>query len=570
MKNLEIAKILYMIAEMLDMKGEAFKPAAYQKAARSVESMSEDIEEVYKRGELKEIPGVGEHIAQKIEELIKTGKSKYYEDLKKQLPMKVDELMSVPGLGAKRIMLLYQKLKIRNLKDLERAAKEHRIQKLERFGVKIEEDILRGIEIAKTKGKRFLLGYIMPLAEEIKEKLAKLGSVDRVEIAGSYRRQRETIGDIDILVTSSNAKEVMDYITTMSEVSDVLAKGPTKSTVILKNGLQVDVRVLKSSEFGSALQYFTGNKDHNIELRKIALSKGYTLNEYGLFKLKGKQLVAGKTEEEIYKKLGVDIMPPEMRENHGEIKLAMMHKLPKVISYNSLKGNLHTHSTYSDGNDSIEEMAKSAEKLGFEYLGISDHVGQLAITHALNESRLIKQAKEIDKLNKKLGIRIFKGAEVDILKNGRLALSRKAQEKLDFVIGSIHLGFKMSEKEMTSRIVSALENDRVHILAHPTGRLIQQREAYPLNFEKLFDTTKETETALEINCSPERMDLNGELCRAAKQAGCKFVVSTDAHNKSHLGYFNLGIAMARRGWLEEKDVINTFSLKKIEKILKSK
>ena len=570
MKNIEIAKILNEIAEMLEMQDVQFKPRAYQKAARVVESLSEDIEEVYKRGELEKLPGVGESIAQKIEEMIKTGKLKYYLQLKKKMPMDVDELMRVPGMGPKRIKLLYQKLKVKNLKDLEKAAKQHRIEKIKGLGPKVEEDILKGIKFARKKRGRFLLGYIIPDAEEIKNKIKKLRSVKQIEIAGSYRRRKETVGDVDILVTSSKPKEVMDYFVSMPDVSDVMAKGMTKSMVRLHNGLQVDVRVLKEKEYGSALQYFTGNKEHNIELRKIALSKGYTLSEYGLFKLKGKKWIAGRTEEEIYKKLGVDWMPPEMRENNGEIEAAQKHKLPKLIGYGAAKGDFQTQTNWSDGADSIEELAKMGIKLGWKFITITDHVGQLAITHALNEKRLAKQAKEIDKLNKKLNIHIFKGAEVDILKNGKLALSKKAQEKLDFVLASVHLATKMSAKEMTARICSAFENERIHALAHPTGRLLQEREPYALNMEKLFECAKANNVFLEINSYPERMDLSGEYVKAAKEVGCKFIISTDAHSEEHLRYLDLGVALARRGWLEAKDVLNTKPVKEIEKVLKSK
>ncbi len=570
MKNLEIAKILYEIADMLEIKAVQFKPRAYQRVAQSIESMSEDIEDIYKKGELEKIPGVGKHIAEKISELIETGKLKYYEELKKKMPVKVNELRHVHGIGPKRIKLLYQKLHVRNIKDLEKVAKQHKIQKIKGFGEKVEEEIIKGVEFAKKKTGRFLLGYIMPLAEEIKSNIKRIEGVKQVEIAGSYRRRKETVGDIDILVTSSKPKEVMDYIIKIKDVDVVLAHGTTKSMIRLKNGLEVDVRVLQDKEYGSALQYFTGNKEHNIVLRNIALKKGYSLSEYGLFKLKGKKLVAGRTEKEIYSKLGLQLMPPEMRENTGEIEAAKKRALPNLIDYNDVKGDLQMHSEWSDGINKIEEMASEAKKLGMKFIAITDHVGQLAIAHPLNETRLERQFKIIDKLNDKLNIRIFKGAEIDILKNGRLALSRKMQDKLDVVIASIHSGFKMPEKEMTSRICTALEKDRVHIFAHPTGRLLQQREAYVVNFEKLFETAKQNNVFLEINCYPERMDLSGELIKVAKEAGCKFSIGTDSHNKEHLKYLRLGVSLARRGWLEAKDVLNTFNLKMIERVLRRK
>ena len=570
MRNIEIAKILYEIAEMLEMQEIDFKPQAYQRAARSIESMSEDIVEVYKRGELEKIPGVGKHIAEKITELIKTGKLRYYQDLKKKMPVKVDELMGISGMGPRRIMLLYKKLKVKNLKDLERAAKLHKVQNIKGLGPKVEEDILKGIEFSKKKTGRFLLGYIMPVAEEIKSNIKKINGVKQVEIAGSYRRRKETVGDIDIIVTSSKPKDVMDYFVKMKDISEVLAHGITKSMIRLKNGLEVDVRVLQDKEYGSALQYFTGNREHNIVLRNLALRKGYTLNEYGLFKLKGKKLVAGKTEKEIYSKLGLQLMPPEMRENTGEIEAAKEKKLPNLIEYEDIKGDLQMHTNFSDGVNTLDDMAKEAARLGLKFIAITDHVGQLAIAHSLNEKMLEKQAKLIDKLNDKLNIRIFKSAEVDILKSGRLALSRKMQEKLDIVLASIHLGFKMSEKDMTARICNALEKDRVHIFAHPTGRLLEKREPYAVNLNKLFETAKRNNVFLEINCHPERMDLSGEKVKAAKEAGCKFSIGTDSHNKENFKYLQLGVSLARRGWLEAKDVLNTFSVDKIEKIAKSK
>ena len=570
MKNIEVAKILYEIAEMLEMRGVAFKPRAYQRAARSVESLSEDIEKIYEEDRLNEIPGVGENIAKKIFELIKTGRLRYYEELKRKMPMKVDELIGVSGLGPKRIMILYKKLGVRNIKDLTRVAKEHKIQRLQGFGLKTEEDILRGIEFVKKKTGRFLLGYIIPVAEEIKENIKKLKSVEQVEIAGSYRRRKETVGDLDILVISSKPREVMEFIVNMPDVSDVLAKGETKTIIRLKNGLKIDVRVLEEKEYGSALQYFTGNKEHNIELRKIALKKGYSLSEYELFGLRDKKLVAGRSEEEIYKKLGAKYIPPEMRENKGEIQLSLHGKLPKLIEEKDIIGDFQMHSEWSDGVNSIEEMAGEAIRLGHRFIAITDHVGQLAIANALNERRLEKQIKIINKLNNKFNLRIFKGAEVDILKNGQLALSRKMQEKLDVVLASVHSGFKIGEKEMTARICRALENNRVHILAHPTGRLLNERESYPVNFEKLFDLAKKKEVFFEINCYPERMDLDGEKIKMARDVGCKFSIGTDSHSKEHLRYLKLGSFLARRGWLEKKDILNCFSIGRIEKILGGK
>ncbi len=570
MRNIEVAKLLYKIADLLEMKGEDFKPVAYRRAARAIESMSEDIEALWRGGKLEEIPGVGEHIALKISEFLKTGKLKYYKDLKKEIPVKVDELMAVSGLGPKRIMVLYKKLGVKNLKDLKIAAEKHKIRELEGLGSKIEDDIMRGIEFVKKKSGRFLLGYTMPVAEEIRDYLKELKSVKKIEIAGSYRRRKETIGDIDILVTSDKPADVVERFVSMKDVAEVLAKGSTKSTIRLKDGLQVDVRVLKENEYGSALQYFTGNKDHNIELRKLALKQRYTLSEYGLFKLKGKKLVAGKTEEEVYRKLGLDYIAPELRENKGEIEAAMNGKLPKLVEEKDILADFQMHSEWSDGVNTVEEMALAASKLGRKMIAMTDHVGQLAIAHPLNNKRLAQQAAIIDKLNKKLDIKILKGAEVDILKNGRLALSREEQDKLDIVLASVHLATKMPSSEMTARIVKAIENDRVHILAHPTGRLLSEREPYPFDFERVCEAAKANDVFLELNAYPDRMDLSGELARKAKEIGCRFSIGTDAHSVEHLKFLKFGVYMARRGWVEKKDILNCWDLKEIERVLGKK
>src|SRR3989344_2033277 len=570
MKNIEVAKLLFEIAEMLELQGVAFKPRAYQRAARTVESLSENIEDIAKKGMLEELPGIGESIAEKIVEYIVSGRIRYHDELKKKLPMDVDDLMKVPGMGPKRIKLLYDKLRVKSLVDLKKAAEAHRIQKLPGLGQKFEEDILLGITFVQKNIKRSLIGHIMPLAEHLKGDLQKLSFVGRVEIAGSYRRRQETIGDIDILATSLRPAQVMNHFTHMKEVARVLAHGETRSSVVLHNGLQVDLRVVKETEFGSALQYFTGNKAHNVELRKIALKKGLTLSEYGLFTLKGKKWVAGRTEEDIYHKLGVDFMPPELRENRGELEAGINHRLPKLLDYGSCFGDFQMHTTWSDGADTIEAMARSAEKLGWQFITITDHVGQVGIAHPLDEKRLAKQAADIARAQKKTAVRNFHGAEVDILKDGRVALSKSWQKKLDVVLASVHLATKMTEDAMTMRICTAIENNRVHILGHPTGRLLNQRDAYSLNFEKLFATVKRTGTFLDIDCHPERMVLAGVHVKAGKEAGCSFSISTDSHGKDQLRFIKLGEAIARRGWLEKKDVLNTYSVKEIEKILSKK
>ncbi len=571
MKNAEIARILYAIAEFLDLEGVAFKPRAYEKAARSVESLPTELSEMYAGGglaSLEEIPGVGAHIAAKIEELLKTGSLAYYEDLKKRIPVDVEGLMGVPGLGPKRIMLLYQKLGVKDVAGLEEAAKEHRIRAIRGLGPGVEANILKGVEIVEGSKGRFLYGEIEPLAEGIRSRLGKLRSVGHVEIAGSYRRRKETVGDLDILVTSTDPQEVMRSFTTMKEVGSVVSKGTTRSTVRLSAGINVDLRVVAESEFGSALQYFTGSKDHGVATRRIANSKGLTLSEYGLFRIKGRKRVAGESEEGIYSALKMQYIEPEMRENTGEVEAALKMSLPDLVRQEDVRGDLQTQTDWSDGMDSLEGMVEAAARLGYEFIAITDHGGSfLKVAHALDEKRLERQSEEIDRLSKKHPIRILKGAEVDILKDGTLALSRKAVESLDFVLAAVHGSFKMPEAQMTKRIVSALETYPINALAHPTGRVINKREPYAVHMDELFRAAKATGTFLEIDGFPERLDLKDAHIKAAKAAGCRFTLSTDAHARSHLAYMKYAVFQARRGWLEAKDVLNTYGVKKLEKEL---
>ena len=564
MKNVQVAKILREIADILEMRGVRFKPRAYRRAARSVESLSKPIEDAYAEGALQELSGVGESISEKIAEILETGSSKYYEKLKKEMPVDVEALTSVEGIGPKTVKILYQELKIRTLQDLERAARKHKIREIKGLGPKTEENILEHIGIAKRGKERMLLGYALPIAEEIKERLREEAPVRRIEIAGSLRRMAETIGDIDILITSNLPREAADFFTSMDGVREVLEKGTTKWSVFLKNDMQVDLRILKEESYGSALMYFTGSKDHNIELRKVAMDKGYKLNEYGLFM--GKDQIAGKTEEEVYRKLGVDFVPPELRENRGEIEAAQRHTLPTSIGYDAIKGDLHIHTNWSDGEQSVEEMARTAENLGYSYICISDHYGKMKIARSLNERQLRKQLKEIDRVNNKLdGIEILKGIEVDIASDGSLQAEKKVLKELDWVVASVHSNLNQTEEEMTERFVAAMESGYVNVIGHPTGRKIGKKKPCQIDMDRLFETSKNSRTYLEINSLPERLDLNDAHSKAASEAGCKLVINTDAHNKEHLEYMRLGIGVARRGWLEEKDVVNTSDLKDLMK-----
>jgi len=566
MKNPDVAKILNRIADFLEVKGDRFRPRAYRNAARTVKSLSMDIEEVAKQGKLEELPGIGKNIAQKIDELVKTGSLNYYENLKKETPIDLESLLAVEGIGPKTIKFLYQELEIKNLDDLERMAKRHKIRRLKGMGEKTEKRILESIEFARKNIGRNLLGYTLPLAESIKKELMKLDIVEKVEIAGSIRRRKETVGDIDILVTTKKPKEVTDLFTTMKNVDTVVAKGKSKSTVILREGIESDLRVVDGKFFGAILLYFTGSKETNVRMRQIAKLKGLKLNDYGLFK--GDERVFADTEEEIFQRLGLDYIEPELRENRGEIEAALEGKLPELVGYDELRGDLQMHSKWSDGFHTIKEMAKAAHEFGYEYIAITDHTGTLQIANGMNEKQIEEQKKEIEKINERIeGIEILKGAEVNIQSDGKLDIKDEVLNDLDVVIASIHSGFRHYKEKMTGRILSAMENENVNIIAHPTGRKIQERRAYNLDLEKIFQTSKETNTFLEINGYPNRLDLNDINTKRAIETGCKLAINTDSHKKEHLKYIELGIATARRGWARKKDIINSLPLRKLKKIL---
>lgn len=569
MKNKELAKIFYDISIYLEMEGVAFKPQAYEKAALSLDALSENVEGLYKQGglkALKEIPGVGESIAEKIKEYIKTGKVKEYENFKKKMPVDLDELSAIEGIGPKMIKDLYKNLKIKNLNDLEKAAKAGKIRKLAHFGEKTEKNILQGIEFLKRNKGRFLLGEIIPVVNEIVSNLKSLKEVKKISPAGSVRRMKETIGDVDILITSSDPKKVIKYFVSLPGIVKIWGQGPTKASIRLREGFDVDLRVLPDKEFGSALQYFTGSKDHSIALRKIAIEKGMKLSEYGLFK--GKKLIASETEEDIYKALGFPYFEPELRENTGELEAALKGKLPKVIGYKDIKGDFHVHSDWDGGADSIEKIAQEAQKLGYEYIGISDHTKFLKIEHGLDEKQLLRRGKEIDKLNQKLKsqnkkFRILAGCEANILADGSIDIDDKVLAQLDYVIAGVHSQMKMGREEMTERIIKAMENTNVDIIAHPTGRLIQRRDAYQIDFDKLLEVAQRTGTILEIDSYPNRLDLKDTNIRKAKEAGVKMVINTDSHRLDQLRFMELGISQARRGWAEKKDIINVWPLEKL-------
>jgi len=557
MKNQEIAKILYDMANRFSMDGVAFKPYAYKKAADVLVSEKEDIESVYQRGGLKELesmPGIGKHIALKIEEYIKTGKIKQYELLKRQIPADIEELTKVEGVGPMTARTLYEKLNVKNIKDLKRAAEEHKIAPLFGFGDKKEQAILEGIGfLSKNEGRVSIVVAIIE-AKRIIDYLKAMPEVDNISIAGSLRRMKETVGDIDILVSSKNSSKVMDHFIKMPGVQKVWGKGKTKTSVRMDRGYNVDLRVVPKSSFGSALQYFTGSKEHNIALRRVAITKGLKLNEYGVFK--GSKKIAGETEQAVYSALGVDWIPPELREGLGELE----SKLPNLVNYNDIKGDLHCHTNWSGGFNSIEEMARKAMSLNYSYIGITDHTKYLRIENGLDEKRLKEQRKEIDLVNKKIKINILQGCEANILADGSIDIKDSTLKELDFVIAGIHSHFKLGRDQMTKRMIKAMSNPYVDIISHPTGRIIGKRAEYEIDLDKILTVAKETDTILEINANPSRLDLNDINIRKAVKAGVKMIINTDAHEERHMDLMNLGVAQARRGWASKADIVNTKDL----------
>ncbi len=571
MKNQEIAKLLYRLADILEIEKVEWKPRAYRRAAQAIETLSYDVEDAYNKGGIKslmEIPGVGQSIAEKIEEYLKSGKIKTLEKESKKIPAGLEQLLEVMGLGPRRIALLYHKLKIKSVKDLEKAAKTHKISRLAGFGLKSEENILEAIGYRAQSSKRVLLSVALQMAERIKSEFKNLKDIKHFEVMGSLRRMKETIGDIDILVTTSKPKIVMEKFLSLPEVARVIAKGETKTTVILNNGMQADVRVVPNDCFGAALQYFTGNKEHNIITRQIGIKKGFKLSEYGLFDRKTGKRVA-VSEEEIYKKLGLKWMPPELRENRGEIEAARTGKLPKLVSVKDIKGDLHNHTNWSDGGNSIIEMVEEAKKRGYEYFAITDHSKTTAVANGLDERRLKEQYKEILKARSKVkGIKILWGSECDILGNGELDYPDDVLKKFDIVVAAVHSGFKMEEDKMTARVIKAIKNENVDILDHPTGRLIDRRPPYKINLEKVFKVAEESGTVFEVNSSPNRLDLNDVNVMTALKHGLKIAIDTDSHSTDQLRFIDLGVAQARRGWAEAKDVVNTLSFEKLKKVFR--
>lgn len=557
MKNREVADRLYEIADFLEMQDVDYKPRAYRRAAREIESLSDDIGDFHDRGELEEIEGVGENIADKIAEFLETGEMEYYQELKEELPLDIEALTAVEGLGPKSVRKLYDELGITDLEELEKAAEEDRIAEIEGFGEKTQEKILDTVEQAKKGQERMLLGKAFPIAREIRQNLEKSDSFNRVTIVGSFRRRRPTVGDIDILATADDHMKAMKDFTSGEDVKRVLVEGETKSSIITSGDLQVDLRIVDEESYGAAKQYFTGSKDHNVTLRTIAARKDWKLNEYGLFDSDDNSL-AGENEEGIYRKLQMGYIEPELREDTGEVEVAQNGELPDLVEKEDIRGDLQMHTAYSDGKNSVREMAEKAEEMGYEYILVTDHGPSLHVTGGPDEEELEEQEAEIREVNEEVDLEVLHGVEANIDRHGELDVSREKCEELDLVVIALH----DSLENPTEKIVSAMRNYPVDILAHPNNRMINQREGLALDMDRLTEVAAEEKVALEINSQPGRLDLDWMSVKEYRE-DVKFVVSTDAHSTGELEYMHLGVAQARRGWCEKRHIINAGSLEKL-------
>ncbi|HKG41904.1 MAG TPA: DNA polymerase/3'-5' exonuclease PolX [Nitrososphaeraceae archaeon] len=593
MKNAAIAKTFRKIGFIIEMNGNdlnaTFKARAYKRTSDVIASLSTNIEEIYKKEGLEglqKIPSIGKAIALKIEEYVLTGKIKYYEELKATTPLNIDDFYDLEGIGPKTIKVLYDKLKIKDLSGLEKAASEGRLRNIQGFSQNKEETILKKIQIFKKGRGRHLIGEAYPIVKQIETHLSNLKGVKRAVAAGSFRRMKETVGDIDYLVVSDSPEKVMDYFVKMPEVDEVLGKGPSKTFVHLNNGMDADLFVVPEESFGSSLQYFTGSKEHGVAMRKIALAKGLHLNEWGIFD-NGKRRVAGSTEEEVYQALDLDWIPPEMRENTGEIEIAKKRgSLPSLIKYDSLKGDLQVHSNNTDGTMSIEDMSLAAkEKFGLEYVAITDHTKSLKLTNGLDEKQILVQANKIAEINDKIkmnqhiqdqknhqillnNFRILSSAEVNIMKDGSLDIANNVLDKLDIVGAAIHSNFAQPIEVQTERLIKAAQNPSIDIIFHPTGRRINKREGYPVNIPKFINVAKDTDTVLEIDAHYDRLDLKDDYIRMAVENNIKLVIDSDAHHPVHFAFLKFGIGQARRGWAKQSDVLNTLPVDTLLKNLK--
>jgi DNA polymerase (family 10) len=569
-KNREIAGILYQMAELLELHAEnRFKIIAYSRAARAIESLTEDIEQVCMDGRLEGIPGVGKAIAEKIKEYLRTGRIQSHQDLLADTPQGLAELLQISGLGPKTVFMLHEKLDITNLDELEKAAREHSIRRLPRMGVVREKNILKSIERYRKRSNRILYSTAESIVDEILTYLGGIEGLEHATAAGSYRRRKETVGDIDILATAARPEEIVAAFVKMPLVEEVLAKGPTKASVIMNDTIQVDLRIVEHRSYGTVLQYFTGSKEHNVSMRQLALDRGYSLSEYSLTRLANGQDLFFDQEEEVYQALGLQYIPPELREDRGEIEAALGGRLPRLVEAKDIRGDLHVHSIWSDGRASIIELAQAARFLGYEYIALSDHSPSVGIAGGIGREKMEEKIEAVSEANDSLeGITVLMGAEVDIKADGSLDYPDDLLERMDVVVASVHMAQQQKERTITGRLISAIENENVDIIGHPTGRIINQREPSDMDFHAVLEAAAETGTALEINAHPSRLDLNDVNARAAKEMGVQMSINSDAHDAGQLLNMKYGINVARRAWLEKKDLINAMDLKDLIQFLK--
>ncbi len=567
--NKQVAEQFNRLADLLEIQGaNTFRVRAYRNAAQTVESLPRDAQEMLEDGEdLSELPGIGDDLAGKIKEIVNNGELTLLKETEEETTAELGEMMKLPGVGPKRVKAIHDALGVESMDQLRAAAENHEIRELEGFGKKTEDMILREIDRRKDHTERTKLSAVDPIARSLENHLSGIDGGKKVVVAGSYRRRKETVGDLDILITCRNDSPVMDRFVGYDEVEEVVEHGKTRSMVILQSGLQVDLRVVPEVCYGAALYYFTGSKAHNIAVRRIAQGKKLKINEYGVFR--GDDRIAGATEEEVFEKVGLPFIPPELRENRGEVEAAKADKLPKLVRLEDLRGNLHAHTKDSDGKYTLREMAEAAKKSGLEYLAITDHSKAVAAVKGLDEKRLRQQMERIDALNDELGgIRILKGIEVDILEDGSLDLDDDVLGELDLVVGSIHSKFDLSKKKQPERVIRAMDHPSFHILGHPTGRLINEREAYEIDMERIMDAALERGCYMELNAQPDRLDLNDAHCKLAREKGLKVAISVDAHATTDLEFLRFGIDQARRGWLEADDVLNTRKWGDLKRLLK--
>ncbi|MFO1435719.1 MAG: DNA polymerase/3'-5' exonuclease PolX [Gammaproteobacteria bacterium] len=569
--NIEVSTVFTEIADLLDIQGaNPFRIRAYRNAARTLGDMSADLKVMIERGDdLTEIPGIGKDLAAKVREIVETGSCSMLKRLQQEVPPAVSELLHIPGLGPKRVSTLWHELDIQSVAQLQRAARAERIRHLPGFGIKTEQKILEAANARLDSTRRMNLHVAEQYAEQLTKFLRKINGVKNVAVAGSYRRMRETVGDLDILVAAADGHTVIEQFARLSDVREILAQGETRCSVVLRSGVQVDLRLVPNECYGAALLYFTGSKAHNIALRRLARDRSLKINEYGIFK--GNNRLAGNTEESMYRAVGLPWIAPELREDLGEIEAAMSHKLPRLVELKDLRGDLHVHTKASDGQDSIVAMAEAAREHGLSYIAITDHSRRLTVAHGLDSVRLAKQADEIKRVSKTLSrVQVLAGVEVDILEDGRLDLPDSILAEMEVVVAAVHSKFEMPKAQQTKRIIAAINNPYVHILAHPSGRLINERQPCEIDMQQVMRHAKARGVALELNSNPQRLDLNDTYCRMARDEGVTVVINSDAHAIAGFGDLRFGIGQARRGWLEKKNILNTRTLADLKAFLRKR